>query len=327
MWGDRNVNIFEVLIVQPLFNMLMLLYAVVPGADFGVSIILFTILLRFALYPLVKRQLHQTKLMRKLQPELEVIKKRTKGNRQLQGIQMMELYKRHGVSPFRSLGIVAIQIPVFIALYLVIQIFTLHRDQLAQYTYDFLQGIGPIKHLIEHPEAFNEKLFGFIDLTNQAIAADGINVFLIALAIVAAVGQYFQSKQTMPATSNKRLRDVLSEAANGQEADQTEINNIIMGKMVVVLPFFMLFIMLSLPGAISLYYATNTIVAVIQQAIILREDEEELEELVDHPSKKPGKKATAKARARVAEEANVTRIVAKGSQPSKPNDRRKGGAS
>lgn len=307
----------------------MLLYAVIPGADFGVSIILFTILLRIALYPLVKRQLHQTKLMRKLQPELEQIKKRTKGNRQLQGVQMMELYKRHGVSPFRSIGIVAIQIPIFIALYLVIRIFTQHRDQLAQYTYDFLQGIGPIKHLISHPEAFNEKLFGFVDLTHQAIAADGINIFLIGLAIVAAVGQYFQSKQTLPQADDKRrLRDILSEAANGKEADQSEINNAIMGKMVYVLPFFMLFIMLTLPGAISLYYATNTIVAVIQQGRVLREDEEELEEMVDHPTKKSGKKATAKARARAAEEATVTRIVAKGSRPaSKANDSHKGGKS
>lgn len=316
------MNIFEVLIVQPLFNLLMLLYAVVPGADFGVSIIIFTILLRFALYPLVKRQLHQTKLMRKLQPELEQIKKRTKGNRQLQGVQMMELYKRHGVSPFRSLGIVAIQIPIFIALYLVIQIFTQHRDQLAQYTYDIFQGIGPVKTIIERPEAFNEKLFGVVDLTNHALSAEGFNIFLIGLAVVAAVGQYFQSKQTMPQADNKRrLRDILSEAANGKEADQSEINNAIMGKMVIILPFFMLFIMLSLPGAISLYYATNTIVAVIQQGRILREDEEELEELVDHPTKQPGKKATAKARAKTAEEATVTRIVAKSSRPSKPSSK------
>ena len=72
----------------------MLLYSVVPGGDFGVSIILFTILLRLVMYPLVKRQLHQTKLMRKMQPELSVSKKQTKGNRRAQSIQMMELYKR-----------------------------------------------------------------------------------------------------------------------------------------------------------------------------------------------------------------------------------------
>lgn len=319
------MNIFEILVVQPLFNLLMLLYAVVPGGDFGISIILFTVLLRVVLYPLVKRQLHQTKAMRRLQPELERIKKQTKGNRQLQGIQMMELYKRHGVSPFRSIGILLVQLPIFIALYLVIQIFTLHRDQLGKYTYDFLENIGPIKHIVENPGAFNEKLLGLVDLTQHAFSNGNINLVLVVLAVVAAVGQFIQSKQTMPQQgSNRRLRDILSDAANGKEADQSEINNAVMGKMILVLPFFMLFIMLSLPGAIALYYATTTIVAVIQQTYILRQDEEELEEIADHPSKKPAKKATAKARAKIAEEATVTRIVAKGSHPSSKKDKKGG---
>lgn len=318
------MNIFEVLVVQPLFNLLMLLYALVPGGDFGVSIILFTILLRIVMYPLVKRQLHQTKAMRKLQPELERIKRQTKGNRQLQGVQMMELYKRHGVSPFRSIGILVVQLPIFIALYMVIQIFTLHRDQLDKYTYDILQNIDSIKHIVQYPSEFNEKLFGIVDLTQHAFSQHGVSIILVALAVVAAIGQYIQSKQTMPTQdSNRRLRDIMADAANGKEADQSEINNAVMGKMVMVLPFFMLFVMLSLPGAIALYYATTTIVAVIQQWYILRQDEEELEEIADHPVKQPGKKATAKARAKAAEEATVTRIVAKGSHPSaKPKDKR-----
>ena len=310
----------------------MLLYALIPGADFGVSIILFTVLLRLIMYPLVKRQLHQTKAMRKLQPELEQIKKRTKGNRQLQGVQMMELYKKHGVSPFRSIGIMVIQLPVFIALYLVIRIFALHRNQLSQYTYDFLQHIGPIKHIIDNPSAFNEKLFGLIDRTRPAFSAHGVSIALVVLAVVAAIGQYIQSKQTLPQVGDKRrLRDILKAAADGTQADQSEINSAVMSKMIFVLPFFMLFVMLSLPGAISLYYATSTIVAVIQQSIILREDEEELEELADHPaggaSRRTGKKATAKARAKVAEEATVTRIVAKGSRPNTAKKRSKGGTS
>ncbi len=307
------MNIFEVLIVQPLFNLLMLLYAVIPGGDFGISIILFTVLLRVALHPLVKRQLHQTKAMRKLQPELERIRKQTKNNKQLQGVQMMELYKKHGVSPFQSMGLLLIQLPIFIALYIVIQIFTLHRNELAKWTYDFLENIGPIKHIVEHPEQFNEKLFGVVDLTQHAFANGSINFILLALAVAAAVGQFYQTRQTMPHSGDKkRLRDILSEAAEGKEADQSEINNAIMGKMTYVLPFFMFFVMVSLPGAIALYYATSTLVTVLQQAIVLRQDEEELEEIAaeTHP-KQSGKKATAKARARQAEEATVTRIVAK----------------
>ena len=297
----------------------MLLYVSIPGGDFGISIILFTILLRLAIHPLVKRQLHQTKLMRKLQPELERIKKQTKGNRQAQGLQMMELYKKHGVSPFRSIGILLIQLPIFIALFLVIQIFTLHRERLEVFTYDFLEGIHQIKYIVDNPSEFNEKLLGLVDLTQHAVSAEGINFILVGLAVAAAIGQYYQSKQVMPQSSDKRrLRDIMSDAANGKEADQSEINAAVMNKMVVVLPFFMLFIMLSLPGAIALYYATSTLVAVIQQTLILKQDEEELEEIAsEHPAKQTGKKATAKARAKTANEATVTRIVAKDTKPKK----------
>ncbi len=132
------MNIFDLLIVQPIFNLLISLYSIIPGGDFGISVILFTILVRFALYPLLKRQLHQTKLMRRLQPELKRIKKATKGNRQLESMQMMELYKKNGVSPFRSILILLIQLPIFIALYHVIQIFTLYFDHVSTYTYDSL---------------------------------------------------------------------------------------------------------------------------------------------------------------------------------------------
>ncbi len=306
------MNIFDILIVQPIFNLLIGLYSIIPGGDFGVSLILFTILVRLVMYPLVKKQLHQTKAMRKLQPELAKIKKKTKGNKQLEGMQMLELYKKHGVSPFRSIGILLVQFPIFIALYYVIQIFTLHRDQIAKFTYDFMENIGPIKHLIERPNEFNEKLFGLVDLTKSAFAQGHIDIILVLLAVVAAGTQYFMSKQTMPQTeSKKRLRDVMSEASEGKSADQSEMNAIVMGKMMKILPFFMFFIMISVPGALALYYAVSNLVAVAQQTYLLRQDEEELEEIADEPVKKPSKKATAKAREKVAKEATVTRIVAK----------------
>lgn len=302
----------------------MLLYAVIPGGDFGVAIIIFTILLRLVMHPLVKKQLHQTKAMRKMQPELEEIKRRTKGNKQLQGVQMMELYK-HGVSPFRSIGILLIQLPIFISLYIVIQVFTAHANELAKWTYNFIENIGPIKAIIQNPSSLNLDLFGLVDLTKHAFSPSGVSIVLVILAVVAAIGQFIQSKQTMPQTSSKRgLRQIMREAAEGKETDQAEVNNIIMGKMIYIFPFFMLVIMLSLPGAIALYYAVSTIVAVIQQSIILREDQEELQEIASEHTPQTHKKATAKARAKAAQEGNVTRIVAKGSQPSKPK-RHKGG--
>lgn len=307
------MNIFDILIVQPIFNLLIALYSIIPGGDFGVSLIIFTVLVRFAIYPLVKKQLHQTQMMRKLQPELKKIKAKAKGNRQLEGMQMLELYKKHGVSPFRAIGILLIQLPIFIALYSVIQIFTNQREKIEQFTYSFLENLAPIRQLIDHPEQFNEKLFNVVDLTQSAITTNHVDIFLIILAAVAAITQYFMSKQTMPHDqSKKRLRDVMSEAAEGKQADQAEMNAIMMGKMVKVLPFIMFFIMISVPGALALYYAVSNIVAVMQQSYILKRDETELEEIADAPEKKkPGKKATAKAREKAATQANVVRIKAK----------------
>lgn len=313
------MNIFEIVIVQPIFNLLIGLYSLIPGGDFGIALVIFTILIRLALWPLVKRQLHQVRAMRKLQPELTKIRKATKGNKQLESIQMMELYKQHGVSPFRSIGILLIQLPIFISLYQVIQIFTLHRDQVSKYTYNFLENIAPIKQLIAHPESFHEKLFGFIDLTQHAIITTpfSINVFLLIIAVGAAVTQFIMSKQTTPKSqSNKRLRDIMTEAADGKQADQSEMNAIVMGKMVKVLPFFMFFIMINLPGALALYYMVSNLVAVLQQHSILRQDSDEMIQMAESEPAAVGKKATAKARAKNAREATITRITAKETTPS-----------
>lgn len=311
------MNIFDLFIVQPIFNLLTILYSAIPGGDFGIAVILFTIIVRFALYPLTKSQLHQTKAMRKLQPELARIKKQAKGNKQLESMQMIELYKKHGVNPFRSIGILLIQLPIFIALYSVIQIFTLHRDQIAKFTYDVLESIQPVQELIKHPNQFNEKFLGVIDLSVPAFSNQGVDIWLVLLAVVAAATQYIMSKQTMPQQESKKgLRQIMAEAAEGKQADQAEMNAIVMGKMIKFLPIMMFFIMISIPGAIALYYGVSNIVAVMQQTYLLRKDVDELEEIAEEPVQAT-KKATAKAREKAAREANVVRIKAKPVKRSK----------
>lgn len=312
------MNIFELFIVQPIFNLLLAIYSVIPFADFGIAVIIFTIFVRFAMWPLVVKQLHQVKAMRKLQPELARIKKTSKGNRQAEGMQMLELYRKHGVKPFRSILILLIQLPIFIALFRVIQIFTSHRDQIEQFTYGFMQNIEAVKALIAQPDSLNVIFLGVVDITKTAITPQGISWILVLLAVLAAATQYIISKQTSPQSSTKRLRDVLAEAGDGKQPDQAELNAVMASKMIKFLPFMMFFIMMSLPGAIGLYYVTSNIFAAIQQHFLLKKDVQEMEELADKQIKKEGKKATAKARAKQAREATVvkgdakiTRITAK----------------
>src|SRR5436309_1315623 len=103
-------SIFEVLIVKPIFNLLVFIYAVLPGHNFGLSIIIFTVIIRFLMWPLVKKQLHQAKAMRELQPELKRIKQAAKGDRQKESSMLMELYKEREINPFGSIGTLIIQL-------------------------------------------------------------------------------------------------------------------------------------------------------------------------------------------------------------------------
>lgn len=303
------MNIFELLIVQPIFNLLLFIYSIVPYADFGVAVIIFTVIVRFALWPLIVKQLHQMKAMRKLQPELARIKKSTKGNKQAESLAMLELYKKHEVKPFRSILILLIQLPIFIALYRVIQIFTIHRGQIGEFTYGFMNNFEPVRTLLAHQDSFNKMFLGFMDITQPAFSAHGVDYALIILALVAAYTQYLISKQTSPTTTTKRIRDVLAEAGAGKEPDQAELNAVMMSKMTKFLPVMMFFIMLGLPGALALYYVTSNLFAATQQHFLLKRDAEEMDQIagsvtITQPNG-GGKKATAKARERQAQEAET----------------------
>src|SRR5688572_6262206 len=114
---DGSMNLFDIILVQPIFNVLIGIYGLIPGHDFGLALIIFTILIRLIMWPLVKKQLHQTKVMRQLQPELAVVRKKAKGNKQLEAKMMMELYRERGVNPYGSIGVLLVQLPIFIALF------------------------------------------------------------------------------------------------------------------------------------------------------------------------------------------------------------------
>lgn len=311
---------FETIVVKPIFNALMWLYSIIPGGDFGVAIILFTILIRIVIYPLVKSQLHQTKMMRKMQPELKNIKAAAAGNKQLEATQQMELYKKYGINPFRSILILIIQLPIFIGLYQVIQVITLHRDQVAHYAYGATENLPAVQKIIENPDNFNHTMLGFIDLTKTTFSSGGIDIALFTLAIISAVTQYIMTKQTSPTgKSSKRFRDIMAETASGKETDPSEMSAAMMNNMMKIMPIMMFFIMVSLPGALALYYTVSNIVAVAQQHYLLNKDAEELDELADEVVNTSSTKSVAKAkdRAKKASEANITRIVAKDTRKGK----------
>ena len=288
------MSFFDLILIQPIFNVLITIYSLVPLHDFGIALIIFTILVRFAMWPMVKKQLHQTKVMRQIQPELVKIKQRAKGNKQLEAQLMMELYRERGVNPFSSIGLLLVQLPIFIALFAVVKLITEGGETIAKYTYDFLEKMPGIPESIAGN--FNHHLLGLVDLTKHATAPGAETYWpLLLMAVIAAALQFVQSKQILPQPKEKRrLRDILKEQASGKQVDQSEISALMTGKMIWLFPILTFMVSIYLAGALVLYLLATSAVAVIQQDRVLKSDETELEKLSE-------KTKTKVARAQEAE--------------------------
>ena len=274
---------FTTIIVQPIFNLLVLIYAVLPGHNFGLSIIIFTIVVRLLLWPLVKKQLHQTKAMRTLQPELKRIKAASKGNRQKESAMVMELYKEKGISPFGSIGMLIVQLPILIGLYSGLRKVIVDPHAIVTFAYPVLQHMSWLKEVGSNIHLFDATLFGIVDLTRPALGRGNV-IYLPALIIVAgsAIIQYFQSKQLLPNDNEARgLRSILKEAGSGKQADQAEVNAAVGRSTRYFLPAMIFILTASLASALSLYWLVGGLVAYIQQSIVLNKDETEMEDIAD----------------------------------------------
>ena len=92
------IAIWNAVIIQPMINSLVLLYSVLFD-NFGLSIIVFTVMIRGIMYPLTVKQSRQVKAMGALQPELKKVQDRHKGDKSRISQETMKPYREHGVNP------------------------------------------------------------------------------------------------------------------------------------------------------------------------------------------------------------------------------------
>ena len=303
-------NLIDIIIVQPIVNIQFMIFNIVH--DFGLAIVIFAILVKLCMLPLTKRQLVQTRIMRKIQPELTQIRKNCNGNKQLESLQTMDLYKRYNVKPFSSILVLLIQLPILIAVFSAIRVIAtpLPQDNLSNRTYGIVAYDGSeIRTLKEKQEAyladlandeipaeekaeydFHPTLFGVIDLT--AKASDTVNaasfswsaVFMLVISVAASVAQYFATKQQMPSEQtkkSKKFRDLLKEAKEGKEIDDSDINNLTTGQMSKMMPIMMFVIMINLHGALAFYYFLSNILTILQQKLIYARARDDMDDATD----------------------------------------------
>jgi len=291
---------FTTVIVRPIFNLLVLIEAILPGHNFGLALIIFTIVIRFLMWPLVKKQMRQAKAMRELQPEIKKIKQASKGNRQKESMMLMELYKEREVSPFGSIGTLIIQLVVLIGLYSGLRKVVYTPHSIITLSYPSLHKLPWLKQLSGNIHLFHANLLGVVNLSQAALGKSGLYWPAMIIVIGSAVSQYYQSKQLMPSTKeSKTLRSILKSAGEGEKADQTEINAAIGRGTRYFLPAMVFLFTVSYPSALSLYWLTGGVVAYIQQSIALKEDTTQLDSAL---STKPTKDVSTIAEAEIVEQ-------------------------
>src|SRR5665647_1506731 len=148
--------LFHSVIYQPLYNVLVFFYNTIPGHDFGIAIIVTTLLIKTLFIPLSKKQIESQKKMQELQPKLKEIQKKYKDDKEKQTKAVMEFYKENKTNPFAGCLPLVIQLVVLIAIYrVIINIsqagFTIHQSDL----YSFINNPGGVRHLF----------LNFVDLT------------------------------------------------------------------------------------------------------------------------------------------------------------------
>ncbi len=234
------LSLFHSLIYQPLYNTLIFLYNVVPGKDFGISIILITVLLRTILIPLYQKQIESQKKLQELQPKIKALQEKTKNDKEQQTKQLMELYKENKTNPFSGCLPLIVQLVFLIAIYQVL--ITISNSGLVV---DSTQ----LYSFVASPAKINQLFLSLIDLTKPSIL----------IAVLAAVAQYFQTKMLMG------LQPVVEPA---KDSDKPDIAQMMNKQMLYLGPFLTLFIGIKFPAGLSLYWLAGTLFMLAQQILL-----------------------------------------------------------
>jgi len=247
--------LFNEFVYRPLYNLLVFTYNVVPYRDFGISIILVTLAIKFLLMPLSRKQIESQKKMQEMQPKIKEIQAKHKGDKEKQSKALMEFYKKNKANPFSGCLPTIFQLIFLIAIYQVL--FNISKASLvvdSKELYTFIANPGQI----------NQFFLGIIDLS-KAVNLSHLTIRTIPqliLIFLAAGSQYFQTKMLMPFQTP-------SSATKKSRPDMTQT----MSKQMVYLgPLLTLFIGIKFPAGLALYWLVSTVFAIIQQDFLIKAD-------------------------------------------------------
>jgi len=222
------------LLYQPIYNLLLVFISIVPGGDVGIALIIVTLIVKALLFPLTQRSIESQLKMRALEPQIAKLKEETTDKVE-QNKRTYELYKKNKINPFSGCLLILIQLPIIIALYIVLRDF----NTTSVLPYSFVQ----------HPEVFNVKFLGLVDLTGKSIL----------FAVLAGLTQFIQGKLMQGRQSKPQ--------GQGMQAQLAKTMQI---QMVYFIPLITAYVAYQFSAAVALYLITSNIVTILQELYTAR---------------------------------------------------------
>jgi YidC/Oxa1 family membrane protein insertase len=212
-----------------LFNGLQMFYGLTK--NYGVAIVLLSLVISLIMLPLTRKSLHSMKEMQKIQPETELIRKQYSDNPQKMNKEIMELYKKHKINPIGGCLPMLLQIPIFFSLYQVL----LRSVELKGAPFLWIKDLAEPDAAFALPAA----------LRNLPFLGGHINILPILMAIAMA----FQQK--------------LSQGGSKKMSEQQRL-------MAGIMPIMFGLIFYNMPSGLVLYWFTNTLFMLLIQEVVLK---------------------------------------------------------
>ncbi len=237
---------WDTLITNPMVNLLLLIYGFL-GHNFGLAIIIFTILIRLIIYPLTVSQLKSTQAMQDFQKskKWQDVQKKYKDDKEKLQQEQLALYKEMGINPFASCLPTIIQFPIMIGLYQAItralSVTPLQLIDLYKHLYPFIN----VSNLIP----LNNK-FLYMNLAQpDRLLMFGVGIPVVAILVV--VTTYLQTKLMQQPTTGP-----------GDSSSQMAAT------MNLTMPLFMGYIAYTYSSGLALYFLVGNILYIVQYAAL-----------------------------------------------------------
>lgn len=266
-------NLFDLLIVNPFTNALLLIYAFV--GNFGISIILFTIIIRLLTHPIMAQQIKSSAAMQNLMASDEWLKiqEKYKNDKEKLAQEQMRIYNEKGVSPFSSCLPTLIQFPILIGFYQsivrAIGVTPMQLLSLVRGIYPGLENITPAASLSSLIPIHSQFLWMNLGQP-EGIKLSFLPFTIPLLAIIVGLTTFVQTKLTMPPSP--------SAGQNDQNAQMSKM-------MGLYMPVLLFYFALNFASGLAVYFITSNLVGIAQYAMLGKVNWKNL--FSDSPASKP----------------------------------------